>query len=189
MKSRGNSLAQSGPSASVTSVAWLPVGELTLTAWADFGKRLGTLGRGVGWWIGDWLLYGNERYGEKYSRASRITGYDAQTLMNMVYVASRFAPDRRREQLSWSHHAELAAFELGDQERWLELAIRERISVRSLRLEVRTVRRGTDDRTDPQGDRERRGGSRRVPESKVFCPNCQHAFDWQEGAHLRAGAS
>ena len=52
-------------------------------------------------------------------RASRITGYDVQTLMNMVYVATRFESGRRRERLSWSHHAELAALEPPEQEEWL----------------------------------------------------------------------
>lgn len=109
--------------------------------WADHGHRLGVIGRGAGWWIGDWVRYGNERFGERYVRASRITGYDVQTLMNMVYVASRFEPDERREALSWSHHAELAAVDPAEREQWLDLAESQRLSVRCLREEMRRARR------------------------------------------------
>ena len=38
--------------------------------------------------------------------------------MNMVYVASRFEVSRRREMLSWSHHAALAALDRDGQELW-----------------------------------------------------------------------
>jgi len=90
-------------------------------------------GRNAAWWIGDWLRYGTARYGSKYAAAARTTGYDRQTLMNMVYVATRFEFSRRRENLSWSHHAELAAFDIDQQERWLDRAAAERFSVRDLR--------------------------------------------------------
>jgi hypothetical protein len=125
----------------LTPTAWSPEVVLGMREWADHGHRLGVIGRGAGWWIGDWVRYGNERFGERYVRASRITGYDVQTLMNMVYVASRFEPHQRRESLSWSHHAELAAVDPGERERWLDLAETQRLSVRCLREEMRRARR------------------------------------------------
>jgi hypothetical protein len=120
---------------------------LDLREWAEHGRRLGGIGRAVGWWIGDWLRYGNIQFGERYARASRITGYDVQTLMNMVYVATHFEISQRRENLSWSHHAELCALPADQRERWLELAEREHLSVRCLREELRRARRLADDRS------------------------------------------
>src|SRR6059058_5382190 len=112
---------QGGDSAvSISPTAWAASGDLSLLEWSHSGRRLGVIGRAAGWWIGDWLNYGNARFGERYVRAARITGYDVQTLMNMVYVASRFEPSRRRDNLSWSHHAELAALEPEKQDHWLE---------------------------------------------------------------------
>lgn len=128
------------PVVEMTSTSWA-AGNLGLSAWNEAGRRLGSIGRGIGWWIGDWLLYGNRRFGERYARARRITGYDVQTLMNMVYVASRFEPSRRRQGLSFSHHAELAPLDLEAQERWLSQAEAERFSVRCLREELRRERR------------------------------------------------
>lgn len=163
----------------LTSTAWVPEGDLGLAQWIDYGYRLGALGRGVAWWIGDWLRYGNERYGEKYVRAARVTGYDVQSLMNMNYVASCFPPSRRREQLSWSHHAEVAALDEAEQDRWLALAERERLSVHSLRLELRTARR--NDRLDVGTTANQTLGPAKVGEKVeaaqgMVCPNCMHVI-------------
>jgi hypothetical protein len=137
--SRGAANGKSG--VALTATGWSAQVELDMRAWAEHGKRLGVVGRAAGWWIGDWLRYGNARFGERYARAARITGYDTQTLMNMAYVASRFEPAERREALSWSHHAELAGIAAPDRERWLELAESQRMSVRCLRDEIRRARR------------------------------------------------
>src|SRR5215213_10871726 len=93
---------------SLTPVAWIARDGMKLVDWVVQGRKLGVMGRSAAWWIGDWLRYGNLEYGEKYMRAARITGYDVQSLMNMVYVASHFDASRRRETLSWSHHSEVA---------------------------------------------------------------------------------
>jgi hypothetical protein len=127
----------------MTPVAWRAEPDLALGEWLESGRKLGLLGRNVPWWIGDWLRYGNHVYGERYVRAARVTGYDVQTLMNMVYVASHFPPIRRRGKLSWSHHAEVAALEEAKQDEWLDRAEAERLSVRCLRQEIRTQVRRT----------------------------------------------
>ena len=90
----------------------MAAGELAHDDWLRQGGRLG-VGRpgAAGWWIGDWVRYGAATYGQRYAVATRVTGYNDQTLMNMVYVATRFEISRRRENLSWSHHAELAALD------------------------------------------------------------------------------
>lgn len=160
----------------LTSTSWCMHGQLPLRDWLGYGRRLGTLGRSVNWWIGDWLRYGNARYGERYTRASRVTGYDTQSLMNMVYVASRFDPPRRCDSLSWSHHAELAALEASEQERWLALAARHRMSVHSLRLELRAWRK------TPNLRRSERPDACEPPRGDaVVCPNCKHVLALGDG--------
>jgi hypothetical protein len=91
--------------------------------------------------LGDWISYGNTKFGERYARASKITGYDPQTLMNMVYVASRFPISRRRENLSWSHHEALASLQPEEQDLWLDEASKHRWSVSDLRMMLRVARR------------------------------------------------
>jgi hypothetical protein len=164
----------------ITATAWLPADEIELREWAEQGRRLGVIGRSAGWWIGDWLRYGNAKFGERYVRASRITGYDVQTLMNMVYVASRFDPSRRRENLSWSHHAEVAAAQdPAEQDRWLDHAESERLSVRCLREEMRRERRMREEMLEPQsGPVEIAAESERDPadEHELVCPDCGCRF-------------
>jgi hypothetical protein len=159
-------------SSSLSSTAWTPRQELDLREWLEQGRRLGAVGRGVAWWIGDWLLYGNHRYGERYPRAVRATGYDVQSLMNMAYVASRFSFERRRAGLSWSHHAEVAALSVEEQERWLALAEQERMSVRSLRGEVQSLRRATN-RTLEHGA----PTPARDAIARVVCPECSRVIE------------
>jgi N6-adenosine-specific RNA methylase IME4 len=101
--------------------------------WQDTGRLLGRIGRACQWWIGDWLNYGERRYGEKYSQGVEATGLEYQTLANFAWVARRVEPSRRREDLSWGHHAEIAALEPGEQDRLLEQAVAEELSVRELR--------------------------------------------------------
>ncbi len=155
---------------------------MELESWAECGRRLGVIGRGVAWWIGDWLRYGNAQFGEKYSRAARITGYDPQSLMNMAYVASRFPPERRRTAVSWSHHAEVAALPPAEQDEWLDFAQRNQLSVGSLRQELRSARRAKD--------LEQAAGKpdERAAATTVVCPACQYQIDLSSGSTEAADA-
>jgi len=117
----------------LSPVSWRAPHDIDFEEWARDGHRLGIAGRGASWWVGDWLNYGEAKYGERYTRAAEITGYEVQTLMNLAYVASRFAVSRRRENLSWSHHAVLASLPPTEQEAWLDRVAAEGISVKELR--------------------------------------------------------
>jgi hypothetical protein len=169
-------LGRRGSRATLSDVSWRAAENMSFSDWLESGRRLGLMGRSAGWWIGDWLNYGNHAFGERYVRASRITGYDSQTLMNMAYVASRFDVSRRREKLSWSHHAEIAALELEEQEDWLTRAETDRLSVRCLREGVRRERLGSR-REEETGGRESCGADEGAqPSADVVCPECGHEF-------------
>jgi hypothetical protein len=153
--------------ANVSSVAWMPGEEMDYRQWLIVGRRLGALGRCSQWWLGDWIRFGNVRFGERYARAARITGYDVHTLVNMVYVASRFEISRRRDDLSWSHHEALASLDHGEQELWFERAVAQRLSVADLRGELRSVRRADARRTVTVASSE---------QPVVTCPECGCTF-------------
>lgn len=150
----------------VTSVGWVPPKELDAREWVLAGKRLGAMNRCSQWWLGDWLRYGTSRWGEKYKEAARITGYDVQTLRNIAYVAGQVEISRRRDNLTWSHHAEICALEEEEQEQWLDLAAEQRMSVADLRIELRTERR----RREGEVDEAKAAGK------MVRCPECDHQF-------------
>jgi hypothetical protein len=125
----------------VSGVGWKPTHELAHPQWLNVGRRLGAVSRCNKWWLGDWLHYGAARWGERYSEAAKITGYDPKSLRNIAYVASCFVPSRRRDNLSWSHHAEVASLSDQEQDNWLDLSTGQRLSVSDLRFELRTMRR------------------------------------------------
>jgi hypothetical protein len=95
---------------------------LSYEEWEGVGRVLFTIEGSVKWWLADWLNYGEKAYGEKYTQAVDATGLDYQTLANMAYVANAVPLYRRRENLSFSHHAEVAALEPEKQEVWLDTA-------------------------------------------------------------------
>jgi hypothetical protein len=142
---------------------------MDLTEWSRAGHQLGVMDRCSPWWIGDWIRYGNAKFGEKYSRATKLTGYDSQTLMNRVYVASHFEISRRRENLSWSHHEAVTSLDPGAQDHWLDKAVEHKMSVADLRLELRSRKNDHEDKdaSDP--------GTKSVDEhqnTSIICPHC-----------------
>jgi len=159
--------AHRAASTGITPVGWVPpYDEMDHPRWVAVGRRLGGISRNNQWWLGDWLCYGAAKWGEKYVEASRITGYDVRSLANMATLAACFEISRRRDNLSWSHHAVVAALAPDEQDRWLDLAAAERLSVADLRIELRSVerRRGAQERTYAQPAAENA--------SCFICPQC-----------------
>lgn len=106
-------------------------------AWETTGKLFERADRALKWWVGDWLIYGEGAYGERYSQAIDSTGWDYQTIANARWVAGQIAYSRRRECLSWSHHAEVASLGEAEQDELLDSAIEYNWSVKELRSAVR----------------------------------------------------
>ncbi|KKK58089.1 hypothetical protein LCGC14_3047940, partial [marine sediment metagenome] len=79
--------------------------------WTEIGGWLRRMTDSVGWWWGDWVNFGERVYGEKYSQAIEDSGLDGQTLRIMAYTSNEFEVLRRRNNLSWSHHREVAGLE------------------------------------------------------------------------------
>jgi len=115
---------------------------LTYDQWDRIGRQLQLAGLAIQWWIGDWLIYGEHKWREKYINAVQVTGRSEQTLMNYQYVAKAITPSRRREKLEFSVHAEVASLDEEDQERILSKAANEpRPTVRGVRREAEKARR------------------------------------------------
>ena len=124
------------PDVDLTETSWTPRTDLTFEQWADAGRDLLRMGRAVNWWLGDWILYGERRYGEMYADAIDLTGLEYGTLANIVRVARHVESSRRREQLSWSHHVEVAALSPAEQDEWLRRADQDGLTVARLRARL-----------------------------------------------------
>jgi hypothetical protein len=112
--------------------------QLPFEAWLGVGAQLSAVATSSAWCLGDWLIYGRAAYGSRYREAIGRTGLDYQTLRNYAWVAGRFELSRRRDTLSFGHHAELAALPGAEQDFWLRKAEEFGWSTTRLRHEVRS---------------------------------------------------
>jgi hypothetical protein len=91
---------------------------------------------GSKWWIADWGLEGEKRFGEEFPQLAAALRRDERTILNWMYVAQRVPRSRRRESLSFTHHTLVAPLEPADQDAWLDLAESEGWSSRDLKAAI-----------------------------------------------------
>jgi hypothetical protein len=114
---------------------------LSYEQWFELGKGLQSIHKSILFWLGDWLLWGEHKWGEKFSQGVELSGYSAQTLANAQWVASRIEISRRSRELSWSHHQEVAMLDPDEQDKFLHSAVEKKLGVRELRAAVRLFRK------------------------------------------------
>lgn len=111
---------------------------LDFELWTAIGQQLRRMNGSVLWWIGDWVRFGERKYGEKYAAAIDATDYDYQTIASASWVSGQIEFSRRRENLSWSHHQEVAGFQTSaEQDAWLDRAQAEGWSRNALRAAIK----------------------------------------------------
>lgn len=120
----------------VTAVGLALPETLTFEEWSGIGSALQGVNRSLMWWIGDWLRYGERRWGDTYTQAVEQTGKAYDSLRAAKAVAERIQFDRRRSTLSFSHHAEVAFLPREIADSLLDIASERRLSTRELRAEV-----------------------------------------------------
>jgi hypothetical protein len=142
--------------------------------WVGIGSYLSNIMSGSAWCLGDWLVYGEATFNGRYQDAIELTSLDYQTLRNHAWIARCFPMSRRRDGLSFTHHAEVAALAEPEQDFWLLKAEEHAWSAKRLRREVRAslLERGTGNDRKPdksQNVRElNKGGT--VEEALVSSP-------------------
>ncbi|PBC83935.1 hypothetical protein SAMN05428945_1422 [Streptomyces sp. 2224.1] len=144
---------------------------LSLADWCSLGQQIQAISSSSSWWLGDWLLYGQSEFPNRYKRAITETSLDYQTLRNYAWVARRFEPHERYGDLSFQHHAEVAGLAPEERGPWLARAQENRWSRNELRRQMR-ARKGI-------------AGSARATQLKMKPDDCQRER-WQAAA-LRTG--
>lgn len=124
----------------VTRVGLRIPGELTFENWRRAGSKLVRVFDSSVWCLGDWVAYGEKEYADRYLRAIDSVGLEYQTLRNYAWVARRFDLPRRRDTLSFQHHAEVASLPSEEQDRWLDQAEQNKWSRNQLRQHLRASR-------------------------------------------------
>lgn len=129
-------------------------GDVSFAEWKRLAPKIGAAVRSCAFVVGDWLVYGEDRFGaqltlpgidpgpsrsvsrEQYDAARIATGIDPAILANYAYVARNVPREIRRECLSWEHHRAVAKLEEPDQRRWLDVAAKEELTSRRLRASI-----------------------------------------------------
>lgn len=117
---------------------------MPLSEWQRIGRHIFVIADSSAWWLGDWVIYGQSNYPDRYRVAMAETSLDYQTLRNYAWVARKFPPARRRERLSFQHHAEVAGLPTDEQDEWLDRAERDRLTRSDLRNQIRNRRRSDE---------------------------------------------
>lgn len=126
--------------AQMTDTALVIPEDLSYDAWAEMGQPLIRIAQASMWWIGDWLLFGERKYGEKYSQAIEATGYALSTLKNAQWVADRFPPDQRREDVTFSQHKTIAGLDPKPRAELLARAAEEHMTEGELAGRVKAIK-------------------------------------------------
>jgi hypothetical protein len=111
--------------------------DTTCEEWIKIGKGLAQVGRAVQFWVGDWACFGEKKgyYTDSkiYEQIEKITGYSHQTIKNVKYISSRVQSSRRRDDVSFSHYAEIASLEPHEQDYYIDMIVRNKLTRNELR--------------------------------------------------------
>lgn len=111
-----------------------------IEVWGEIVSRLTRQRKRIEWAIGDALRFGERRYGDTYAQWADETGLSENTLATMKWVAGAIEPSRRREDIGWSHHREVAGIDdPAMQDRLLEQAADRGLTRWEVRQEVKRV--------------------------------------------------
>ena len=107
-------------------------GEPTFEEWEACGHVLQRIQASSQWWLGDWWLAGERRYGEAAAQGASL-GVAAKTIQNAAWVCQCIEPSRRRESLSYTHHECVAALPASRQDEVLDRAEADGLSTRQVK--------------------------------------------------------
>lgn len=126
-------LVETSPNAEITAVGIHFNDSLSIDEWTAIGERLEQHDRNLRWVIGDWLVFGSERFGARAAVIADSLSLSTGSVANAASVCRRVPFERRRSELSFSHHEEVAHLDETGQARMLELAVKEGLSKSVLR--------------------------------------------------------
>jgi hypothetical protein len=93
-----------------------------LEVWAGLITRLLHQRKVLEWALADAINFGEHAYGDMYSQWVDETGLHKHTLTNIAAVGRRIELSRRRDNVSFAHHAEVAYLPVSEQESLLDSA-------------------------------------------------------------------
>ncbi len=115
--------------------------EMPYDSYESLGRYFGRMNRSCSWWVGDWLVFGEGVYGERFAQAVAATGLSEQTLLQRSYVCRNIPRSRRRAGLSFSVHLLVAKLDARAQKTWLDRAEKNGWSAKDLAAAMKALRK------------------------------------------------
>jgi len=95
---------------------------ISFKEWCEAGHILNQMDKACHWWIGDWVLFGGNNYGDKYKAYINESSFTYDTVQHDKMLAEKFKLRRRRRNLSWAHHMDVIGLPEKEQDKFLDLA-------------------------------------------------------------------
>lgn len=92
------------------------------------------------WALADLMAFGEDAFSLTYAQAEAVTALNRQTLMNYASIARHIPRSRRKPQLTFSVHAEVAYMPPAERDEWLDKAVRNDWKREELREHIRASR-------------------------------------------------
>lgn len=138
--------------------------DLTFEEWNAIGSSFGTALQTAAWCIGDWMCYGERKWGKQllmegaafdakkpdripshvFDSAIQSTGLDRNTLSNYASVCRKIPMEERRIKLSFGHHRLLAPLPSPQRLEWMSLLDSESNSVPTVKRLALSLRIAAD---------------------------------------------
>jgi N6-adenosine-specific RNA methylase IME4 len=130
----------------LTRLGWEIPENLSREEWIKAGKLLNKTEAALQFWIGDWWNHGDRKWGGGRALAEEA-GVNYNTVTNYASICRAFDFSRRREDLSFTHHAEAIAAPEEHRQDYLERAAKENWSTRKLGATIRFEKAAAKTRT------------------------------------------
>jgi|HubBroStandDraft_6_1064221.scaffolds.fasta_scaffold686436_2 hypothetical protein len=106
----------------------------TFDAWRDRLCKAVEKHDSYNWVIGDLLVEGEKLFEIRaYTEAQELTGFERNHLRDIAWVAANVSASVRTDNLSWSHHRQIAHLKPAKQKELLDKAVKEGLGVAQLR--------------------------------------------------------
>jgi hypothetical protein len=115
--------------------------EIEYDRYEGLGAFLGEVKSRINFYLGDWLIFGEGTFGERFGQAGIATGLSEQTLLRIMAVCRGVPPSRRRDGVSWSVHAAVYTLPAREQRTWLARAAEHAWGYAELRKAMQAARR------------------------------------------------
>ncbi len=103
----------------------------------SIGYVLGDMHKSIQFAMGDWLIYIETQYPERWSQMAEALGVSEEKKREYRRVSAAVPRSVRRKNVDWSHHRAVAPLEPAQQREWLKKVETERMSHHALRDALR----------------------------------------------------